>query len=113
MLKKFMVIMRALVCAVAIVNSNAHGIFDMFKYVVLEKDLYMGDGDDSPSWGMAGVNNVYGPFETKPLADAFAHRANASDMYAVEFEVRELRMDLPNYIEQSVPKKYKAPKRFS
>ena len=67
----------------------------------------MGDGDDSPSYGYAGIDGVYGPFETRDKAEAFIKRAESAKPFAIDFSVYELTMKLPSHIEQNIPKRYR------
>ncbi len=59
-------------------------------FVVVEKDCYMGDGDDSPTWGFAGVDNVFGPFPDQKSADDFAKVKDKASSFS-QFDVYELK----------------------
>lgn len=69
-------------------------------FVVVQKDCYMGDG-------YASIDDVYGPFNTRELAEAFRKRAERADSFAVMFDIYELTMKLPQHIEDNIPKKYR------
>jgi hypothetical protein len=56
-------------------------------HCVLSLDTYMGDGEDSASYGVAGINDVFGPF-TEAEAQAFV--AERPEEMFTEYQVRSL-----------------------
>jgi hypothetical protein len=56
-------------------------------YCVLSLNTYLGDGEDSASFGFAGINDIFGPF-TEAEAQAFV--AEQDEEMFTEYQVRSL-----------------------